>query len=745
MTNLKRKLSFILIVMMLAMTVFPIFTANAVECQVSMTVKLGNVAMVRDATYNVNGGEKITVTASAPAGIAFIGYKFVTNGVESDIVDVYSNTLTITVPEKPVNSDVTEVRIDAVAKNDQGDPYDLTTKTGWFRYYLKYPSTGSTTEKDVFAKIDGKTLTKNSTVTASVGTKVILSATPSNSVEKIYYSWDQGTAYEILASSDDITIPTTFGTGSTHTLYVSARYADGTVLDWSKYNFNIVSSGTSTESQVTMNVKLNGITMKVGSTYKVSGGETIVATAYAPAGIYFIGYKYVVNGVETSIVDEYSDTLVLTVPAKPSNSNIREIRIDAVAKNDSGDPYDLTTKTGWQSFFLKYEDDVVDVPADDEEDFTDLPGFIENDDLDVLAVSLISRPNENEKANNNIYALKEEIIYYIDYKNGAKATDSEVKLVFNVPLGFSVVSSDGGKVSKTNKTITWTFDGMERDEVGTKEVVLKYTSLGKSSLTYKIIYPEATISLAGKQKDSSAVINMIVKEYDEEIGETHYPYMYGDANGLTFRPDDTITRAEGALVLTRIFGISTVYDSTDYNYPDLNETYEEARKAIVAATAMGLLEGYTDGTYRPNQAMTRAEFMAILAREIEYEYGSGFEIKDIDEAVRIYKDKTRGVSYGNTVVEAKWYLPYLTLLARLNMTTIGTGSNDLRANEPITRAEVAQLVNFFLLRAPAEVSRSTNSGFIDVTSRHSLFADIVEATRAAHDFSITEDGTEEEI
>ena len=77
------------------------------------------------------------------------------------------------------------------------------------------------------------------------------------------------------------------------------------------------------------------------------------------------------------------------------------------------------------------------------------------------------------------------------------------------------------------------------------------------------------------------------------------------------------------------------------------------------------------------------------------------------------------------------------------MTPLSEENDELELDEEITRAEVAQLVNFYLLRAPANVTSKTKSGFDDVSKRHELFADIIEATREAHTFSMEEeDGTE---
>ena len=75
------------------------------------------------------------------------------------------------------------------------------------------------------------------------------------------------------------------------------------------------------------------------------------------------------------------------------------------------------------------------------------------------------------------------------------------------------------------------------------------------------------------------------------------------------------------------------------------------------------------------------------------------------------------------------------------MTDVSTNRN-LRLDDGISRAEVAQLVNFYTFRAPAEVNSRTTTQFSDVNRYHKLFADIVEATRPEHEVKITEDGTE---
>lgn len=363
--------------------------------------------------------------------------------------------------------------------------------------------------------------------------------------------------------------------------------------------------------------------------------------------------------------------------------------------------------------------------------------MVENDDLSGLAVSLRTVADD-DRVNQNIYAVDEKVTYYIDYKNGGKDINGTVKIELELPLSFKSVESSGASVSTKDKTMTWKLSGLDRDESGTIEVVVRYTSLGSNSTTYKMVKPTVSIYDGSKKKDTSAVLNKIIKDVDEEVIDEHEPYMRGDAKG-TFRPDDTISRAEAAIVLTRVFGINTNAYYTA-NFTDINDTYEEARKAIAAASAHGLIQGYPDKTYRPNQSMTRAEFMTILAREIETVYEDGFEVKDEEELIKMYKRKStvydleEFADYGSS-----WANVYVTSLIRLNMTPVTEGSTNLRLNDAITRAEVTQLINYYLLRTPANVTSYTRSGFTDVTKSHKLFGDIVEATREAHYYEYTDD------
>ena len=82
---------------------------------------------------------------------------------------------------------------------------------------------------------------------------------------------------------------------------------------------------------------------------------------------------------------------------------------------------------------------------------------------------------------------------------------------------------------------------------------------------------------------------------------------YGDA---TFRPNRALTRAEAVAILVKAFGYS---GGSSIAFSDI-ETNHWARSAIRAAVHVGMVSGYSDGTFRPDQPVSRAEVSAMVAK-----------------------------------------------------------------------------------------------------------------------------------
>ena len=97
-------------------------------------------------------------------------------------------------------------------------------------------------------------------------------------------------------------------------------------------------------------------------------------------------------------------------------------------------------------------------------------------------------------------------------------------------------------------------------------------------------------------------------------------------------------------------------------------------------TRAGILDGYEDGSFRPNASITRAEFTKI--------------------AVSFFKH-VGGASSNpfNDVPDSAWYAEFVKAAAELGLID-GYEDGTFRPNAPITRAEACTIVNRTLGRAP---------------------------------------------
>ncbi|MFD3258326.1 S-layer homology domain-containing protein [Paenibacillus lentus] len=103
-------------------------------------------------------------------------------------------------------------------------------------------------------------------------------------------------------------------------------------------------------------------------------------------------------------------------------------------------------------------------------------------------------------------------------------------------------------------------------------------------------------------------------------------FVLGFTDG-TFRPDASVTRAEFATMVAKAFGLTPTSNAV---FLDTQEHW--AAKEIAALKEQGILAGYSDGTFRPNQQITRAEMVAILARLTNYVPAESSPFSDIESS-----------------------------------------------------------------------------------------------------------------
>ncbi|WP_409343744.1 S8 family serine peptidase [Paenibacillus sp. MBLB4367] len=112
----------------------------------------------------------------------------------------------------------------------------------------------------------------------------------------------------------------------------------------------------------------------------------------------------------------------------------------------------------------------------------------------------------------------------------------------------------------------------------------------------------------------------IAKLTAKQIVNGYAPYRFG--------PDRTLTRAEAVTMFARAFGLK----GGQASYTDVSLNHW-AKDAIAAATRVGIVSGYGDGTFRPDSPVTRMELTAMLAHALGFKPISGpSPYADVDDS-----------------------------------------------------------------------------------------------------------------
>ena len=127
-------------------------------------------------------------------------------------------------------------------------------------------------------------------------------------------------------------------------------------------------------------------------------------------------------------------------------------------------------------------------------------------------------------------------------------------------------------------------------------------------------------------------------------------YVNGYEDG-TFKPANPITRAEFVTIATRFYAVDEVY-TQDVNFTDVSGHWAE--KYIKYATASGWIDGYEDNTFKPNKYITRAEVMKIINHMLERAVNEEGLVEDAKRWVDNSQDKW----YYYEVIEATNFHSY---------------------------------------------------------------------------------------
>ena len=133
----------------------------------------------------------------------------------------------------------------------------------------------------------------------------------------------------------------------------------------------------------------------------------------------------------------------------------------------------------------------------------------------------------------------------------------------------------------------------------------------KRTVTRKCKYCGYTENVVETKRDEVDDITAILLPALQANTDDHYSYLIGYADG-TVRPNGKITRAEVATIFFRLLDDDTraKYWSSENNFSDVSAD-KWYNNAVSTLSRMGVIGGYADGTFRPDAPISRAEFAKI--------------------------------------------------------------------------------------------------------------------------------------
>ena len=269
-------------------------------------------------------------------------------------------------------------------------------------------------------------------------------------------------------------------------------------------------------------------------------------------------------------------------------------------------------------------------------------------------------------------------------------------------------TNGGKKIDSESKRSKWTKD-YENLPVPTRSGYA-FTGWYSDKKLTKLITDDVEVNIsvvtiyAGWRKSSvPAMLN----------GDDHFAYIQGYADG-TVHPDNNITRAQVATIFFRLLDEDVRDDSlTTYNtFTDVSADYW-ANTAISTMSELGVIQGYSDGTFRPNAFITRAQFAAICAR---------------------FDDTVKRGSSDFTDIDGHWAKAEIERAATLGWIQ-GYSDGTFRPNNNITRAQAMTMINRVLCRLPEDeddLLRGMNT-WTDCNPGDWCYLAVQEATNS-HDF-----------
>ena len=227
------------------------------------------------------------------------------------------------------------------------------------------------------------------------------------------------------------------------------------------------------------------------------------------------------------------------------------------------------------------------------------------------------------------------------------------------------------------------------EDVATVDENGNITLVGKGTATVKVKVNGIVKNIPVTVKEATATPVPTVKPTEAPVINTEYtkPYASGYDDG-SFLPNNNITRGELAAMIARLsYGDDLPDGMYQASFPDVDSD-AWFNKYIGYLEDKDVLSGYEDGTFRPMDTITRGEISAVIARAQRYDL----------------------ISYNNIftdVTENDWAKDYIETLADKNIVS-GYEDGTFGPYSPLTRAEAVAIINRVLVESTPIVTFTPN-------------------------------------
>lgn len=207
--------------------------------------------------------------------------------------------------------------------------------------------------------------------------------------------------------------------------------------------------------------------------------------------------------------------------------------------------------------------------------------------------------------------------------------------------------------------------------------------------------------------------------------DTSSDYHIGYLNAFDVRylhPNELLTRVEMAFMMYQLLDPDQRPDTLINYQPFTDLPFASDNHCIASLSVIGLLRGYEDGSFRPDNPISRAEGVVLLSRLIEVPAGSS-TFSDVPETHWASSAISAGTSAG-------WLAGY--------------PDGTFRPDQNITRLEAVKMINTAFHRTCDVNYVQTTKGFprfYDVSPEFWGYFDLIEAY-VGHNYIVTDDGTE---